>query len=67
MKVPAGSSSGQRMRLAGKGLPRPRGGAGDLYARLTVALPATLSEKEKELYEALSLASRFDPRTRFSR
>src|SRR5690242_11913242 len=67
MKVPAGSSSGQRMRLAGKGLPRPRGGAGDLYARLTVALPATLTEKEKELYEALRSASRFDPRTRFSR
>jgi curved DNA-binding protein len=66
MKVPAGSSSGQRMRLAGKGLPRPRGGAGDLYARLTVAVPSALTEKEKELYEALRAATRFDPRARFS-
>jgi len=67
MKVPAGSLSGQRLRLAGKGLPKPRGGAGDLYARLNVVVPATLTEKERELYEALRSASRFDPRARFSR
>jgi curved DNA-binding protein len=30
MKVPPGSKAGQKLRLAGKGLPQPGGGAGDL-------------------------------------
>jgi curved DNA-binding protein len=64
MKVPPGTRSGQKLRLAGKGLPLPGGGAGDLYAILGVALPATLTEREKELYEELRKASRFDPRAR---
>jgi len=67
MKVPAGSQSGQKMRLAGKGLPRPGGGAGDLYAVLSIVVPTALSEEETRLYEALRNASRFDPRTRLKR
>ncbi len=62
LTIPAGSQSGQRLRLGGKGLPRPGGGAGDLYALLAIAVPATLSEREKKLYEELRAASRFDPR-----
>jgi curved DNA-binding protein len=58
MKVPPGMKSGQKLRLAGKGLPRPGGGAGDLYAVLTIAVPAPLTEREKALYEALREASR---------
>ena len=71
MKVPAGTRAGQKLRLAGKGLPKPAsaahpsGGAGDLYAALTIAVPATLTEREKALYEELRTASRFDPRARF--
>jgi curved DNA-binding protein len=65
MKVPPGSRAGQKLRLAGKGLPKPGGGAGDLYAVLTIAVPATLTEREKELYEELRQSSRFNPRMRF--
>jgi len=65
MKVPAGSKAGQKLRLAGKGLPKPGGGAGDLYALLSIALPATLTEAEKKLYEQLRASSGFDPRARF--
>ena len=65
MKVPPGSKGGQKLRLAGKGLPRPGGGAGDLYAVLNIAVPATLTEREKKLFEELREASRFDPRSRF--
>ncbi len=65
VKVPAGSSSGQRLRLSGKGLPKPKSGAGDLYARLNIVVPSSLNEREKKLYEELSEASRFDPRSRF--
>ena len=67
MKVPAGSQAGQRLRLAGKGLPKPGGGAGDLYAQLTIVVPPSLSEQEKTLYEALREASRSDPRSKFKR
>ena len=65
MKVPPGSKGGQKLRLAGKGLPRPGGGAGDLYAMLNIVVPATLTEREKKLFEELREASRFDPRVRF--
>jgi curved DNA-binding protein len=65
MKVPPGSKAGQKLRLAGKGLPRPGGGAGDLYAVLSIAVPATLTDSERKLYEELRKTSRFDPRLRF--
>ncbi len=65
VKVPAGSKGGQKLRLAGKGLPKPGGGAGDLYATLNIVVPGTLTEREKKLYEDLREASRFDPRSRF--
>src|SRR5881394_2234370 len=48
MKVPAGAKSGQKLRLAGKGLPRPGGGAGDLYAMLNIVVPSAASEREKK-------------------
>ncbi len=65
MKVPPGSRTGQKMRIAGKGLPKPGGGAGDLYAVINIAVPATLTEKEKALFEQLRDASGFNPRSRF--
>jgi curved DNA-binding protein len=67
MKVPPGSKGEQKLRLAGKGLPKPGGGAGDLYAVLDIVVPSTLTEREKKLYEELRDTSRFDPRTRFGR
>jgi len=65
MKVPPGTKAGQKLRLAGKGLPKPGGGAGALYAVLSIAVPATLTDSERKLYEELRNASRFDPRLRF--
>jgi curved DNA-binding protein len=65
MKVPSGAKAGQRMRLAGKGLPRPGGGAGDLYAVLSIEVPNPLTDAEKKLFEELRRTARFNPRTRF--
>ena len=62
MKVPAGSSTGRRLRLRGQGLPSPDGSAGDLYAVLAVHVPKRLTKKERELFEELAGASKFDPR-----
>lgn len=65
LRVPPGSQTGQKLRLAGRGLPRPDGSHGDLYATLRIVLPPTLSSRERELYEQLAAASTFDPRTGF--
>ena len=62
--VPAGSSSGRRLRLRGQGMPNPKGAPGDLYAEVRIAVPAELTERERELFEQLSAASPFDPRSR---
>jgi curved DNA-binding protein len=64
MKVPPGSKAGQRLRLAGKGLPKPGGGAGDLYAVLSIEVPNPLTEAEKKLFEELRRVSKLDPRAR---
>jgi curved DNA-binding protein len=65
MKVPPGSRTGQKLRLAGKGLPKPGGGAGDLYAVLTIEVPSPLTEPEKKLFDELRRSSKFNPRGRF--
>jgi curved DNA-binding protein len=65
LKVPAGTRAGQQLRLAGRGLPKPGGGAGDLYAIAQIALPPTLTEREKSLYRELATASNFDPRRHY--
>jgi curved DNA-binding protein len=65
MKVPPGSQTGQKLRLGGKGLPKPGGGAGDLYAILSIVVQPAPAEREKKLYEALREVSHFDPRARF--
>ncbi|MEU6532219.1 J domain-containing protein [Streptomyces sp. NPDC046928] len=60
--VPAGSSSGRRLRLRGEGMPNPRGAGGDLYAELRVMVPPRLSDRERELFEKLAATSSYDPR-----
>jgi curved DNA-binding protein len=67
MKIPAGSKAGQRLRLTGKGMPKPGGDAGDLYAVLSIAVPAELSQQERKLFEELRSASKFDPREHLSK
>jgi curved DNA-binding protein len=59
--VPAGSSSGRKIRLKGKGFPS-KDGPGDLFAELQVAVPHPLSDQERELFEKLKEASAFKPR-----
>ena len=63
VKVPAGTSSGRRIRLRGKGFPQPKGEAGDLYAEFRIVVPEEPSERERELYETLKEGSEFDPRS----
>jgi curved DNA-binding protein len=62
IRIPPGTSSGRRIRLRGKGLPRRKGEAGDLLAELRIVVPEELSERERELWQELEEASEFDPR-----
>jgi len=66
LRIPARSQSGQRLRLAGRGLPRRQSGHGDLYAELQIAMPSVLTEREKRLYEELAAESTFNPRAHFA-
>jgi curved DNA-binding protein len=61
-RVPAGSSSGRKLRLRGQGMPGPRGGHGDLYATVMIHVPKKLSDEERELFERLARVSSFNPR-----
>jgi curved DNA-binding protein len=63
VKVPAGTSSGRRLRLRGRGLPNPRGQPGDLYAEVRIMVPPRLSREERRLFEELAQVSTFDPRS----
>jgi molecular chaperone DnaJ len=63
VKVPAGSQNGRLLRLKGKGMPRLKGeGAGDLFAKLVVVIPKTLSEREQELVKELASLADTNPR-----
>lgn len=64
VKVPAGTSSGRRLRLRGRGLPNPKGHAGDLFAEARIMVPAKPSDPERDLFEQLAKLSDFDPRRR---
>lgn len=65
LKIPAGTPAGRKMRLGGRGLPKPKEGAGDLYVIVQIAAPTELSDTEKALYQQLSEASTFNPRGHF--
>ncbi len=63
VRVPPGTSSDRRLRLRGRGVPNPRGKPGDLFARARIMVPPTPTDAERRLFEQLSAASTFDPRS----
>jgi curved DNA-binding protein len=62
MKVPKGVKSGQSLKLRGKGWTLPKGGRGDLFAKLQIVTPQDLSEIEQECYEKIQANTTFNPR-----
>ncbi|MCT4786807.1 molecular chaperone DnaJ [Exiguobacterium aestuarii] len=50
LKVPAGTQTGSKFRLRGKGMPSVRGGAnGDQYVSVVVMTPKNMTDRQKEL------------------
>lgn len=70
LTIPAGSQTGQRLRIKGKGLVRKQG-HGDLYAVLKVVMPGTADYKSnneaKKQWQELADSAAFDPRKEWSR
>lgn len=63
LTIPAGSQSGQKLRLRGKGMPRRDKTQGDLIIQLKIMVPKPLSDAERKLFEQLRDESTFNPRS----
>lgn len=57
LKIPPGVSSGQRLRLKGRGLARK----GDFFAQIKIVMPKDLTDEQKRLFTELKKVSDFNP------
>jgi molecular chaperone DnaJ len=64
LRVPPGTSSGQKLRLREKGVPSARGHGerGDLYVELQVVVPKPVDERVRNLLKELQKLEPEDPR-----
>jgi DnaJ-class molecular chaperone len=62
LAVPAGSNGGKTLRLRGKGLPNPKGAAGDLYVTLRIVLPDEPDPDLQDLMRKWQSDKRYNPR-----
>jgi curved DNA-binding protein len=62
LTVPAGTRSGRKLRLRGRGMATGASGRGDLYAVAVIDVPPTLGDEERELFAKLAKVSNFNPR-----
>ena len=54
LTVPAGTSSGVRLRIRGHGLFRKGGGRGNFYVRASIVVPSSLTDEQRHLMEQLA-------------
>jgi curved DNA-binding protein len=67
LKIPPNTRAGQQLRLSRRGLPKPDGKVGDLFAIAQIVVPAATSETEQALFRQLAESSTFNPRGHFQR
>jgi curved DNA-binding protein len=61
LRIPAGSQSGRKLRLKGRGMPGPQ--PGDQLVELSIRTPPVDDDKQRKAYEALQKQfADFDPR-----
>jgi curved DNA-binding protein len=61
LRIPAGSQSGRKLRLKGRGLPGPA--PGDQLVEISIRAPMAENEAQREAYEALRTEfAHYDPR-----
>jgi len=62
LKIPAGTQTGKKFRLKGKGIPNVRGyGVGDQYIIVRIITPTKLSDKQKQLLKEFADISGSSP------
>ncbi len=62
LRIPAGISSGKRLRIKERGVSVKGAPRGDQYCRILIQLPGQLSDEEKNQLAAMEKAHQFDPR-----
>jgi curved DNA-binding protein len=62
IKIPAGTQTGQKLRVRGRGLTLHGGGVGDLYVITNILTPTNIPDSEKKLWQQLAKESHFKPR-----
>ncbi|MFO7294545.1 MAG: J domain-containing protein [Clostridia bacterium] len=62
VKIPAGTSTGKKLRISGMGYMDRKGNRGDLYIRIKIVIPEHITPQEKELYQKLKEISQWNPR-----
>ncbi len=58
VNIPAGTSSGTKLRLRAKGSGDKKGGRGDLYGVVQITVPKTLSDEARQLIERFGQLTR---------
>jgi curved DNA-binding protein len=61
LKIPPGTTAGRKLRLRKRGVPGTP--PGDLYATLTITLPAADNDTAKELYQKMEKELAYNPRS----
>ncbi|USR79552.1 DnaJ C-terminal domain-containing protein [Arcanobacterium pinnipediorum] len=68
VKIPAGSSSGKKMRVRAKGLQGANGVVGDMFVHLTINVPEELPDQARRAVEEYRTAMQdHDPRAEFTK
>jgi DnaJ-class molecular chaperone len=62
LAIPAGTSSGKRLRVRGMGVKTSSDETGDLYAEVQIVLPGKFDEPDAKLIRQLDEAHPFNPR-----
>jgi curved DNA-binding protein len=62
LAIPAGSQSGSKLRVRGRGFQSGKDGRGDVLAEIRIVVPTSLSAAERESFEKLAQTSQFNPR-----
>jgi curved DNA-binding protein len=62
IKIPAGTQTGQKLRIRGRGLPQRSGLPGDLIVVAQVEVPSQITDEERKLWTQLAEVSKFQPR-----
>lgn len=62
LRIPPGTPSGRTLRVRGHGVPKRRGGRGDLLVTIEVAVPSTVEDGQRRAIEALAEVLPKNPR-----